>query len=146
MALAIFSLMHRFDILYPSNARILGCHFWVPFWGPILEVLGPRNVDLLINAAFIGQRFQGPKIDPFSSRVGPISGSKNGTRKAAANSGFCWFIFGENLTSTVFFGPQVSRITCLPVRCCRATRALAQQKVSPPTGEGLYSEIRFAAV
>ncbi len=147
MALAIFSLMHRFDILYPSNARILGCHFWVPFWGPILEVLGPRNVDLLINAAFIGQRFWGPKNGPLFKSSGAHFRIKKRDAKSCRKFRILLARFREEFNGYIFFWPagvQNHVLACAVLRC--ATRALAQQKLSPRTGEGLDSEIRFAAV
>ena len=82
MALALLKLMHLFDILCPVNARILGCYFWVPFWGSTLEVLGPRNVDLFIKAAFIGQRFWGPKNGPLFKLSGAnFQDQKTGRKK-----------------------------------------------------------------
>ena len=75
-------MMHLFNLLCPFNARIPGCHFWVPFWGSTLEVLGPRNVDLLIKAAFIGQRFWGPKNGPLFKLSGAtFQDPKTGPKK-----------------------------------------------------------------
>ena len=56
--------------------------------------------------------------------------------------------FAGRICQVLFFswpaGVQNHVLACAVLR--RATRALAQQKLSPPTGEGLDSEIRFAAV
>ena len=116
--------MHLFDILCRVNARILGCHIWVAFWGSTLEVLGPRNVDLLIKAAFIGQRFWGPKNGPLCK----LHGAHFRTQKRDAKSCRKFRILlarfrGEFNRYCFFFGPKVSRITCLPARYCAALLA-----------------------
>ena len=139
--------MHLFDILCPVNARILGCHFWVPFWGSTLEVLGPRNVDLLIKAAFIGQRFLGPKNGPLFKMSGARFRTKKRDAKRCRKFRISLVHFRGEFNRYGFFWPagvQNHVLACSVLR--RATRALAQQKLSPPTGEGLDSEIRFAAV
>ena len=115
--------MHLFDISCPVNARILGCHFWVPFWGSTLEVLGPRNVDLLIKAAFIGQRFLGPKNAPLFKMSGARFRTKKRDAKRCRKFRILLVHFQGEVNRYCFFGPQMSRITCLPVRCCAALLA-----------------------
>ena len=139
--------MHLFDILRPVYARILRCHFWVPFWGSTLEVLGPRNVDLLIKAAFIGQRFWGPKNGPLFKLRGAHFRTQERDAKSCRKFRILLARFRGESKRYCFFWPegvQNHLLACAVLRC--TTRALAQQKLSPRTEEGLDSEIGFAAV
>ena len=87
------------------------------------------------------------KWTPFQNEWGSFQDQKTGPKKVPRIPDFV-NSFAGRICQVLFFswpaGVQNHVLACAVLR--RATRALAQQKLSPPTREGLDSEIRFAAV
>ena len=95
-------------------------------------------------AAFIGAQFRGSEIGPLFKLSGPSFRAQIRNPKRQRKFWILLARHRKNFNGCNLFCPEDARNMCLPVRCCAALPVpFAQQKLSPRTGEALYSEIEF---